>query len=102
MLPLLSSILQIFPLDPYDTPVMVMDLVDSDKAKGVTVPIIDDYVKIINQSCASHGSVVNVDKSTLVKVERNEFYNISKGAFAVVATGETAIYANIILRKGVI
>ena len=35
-------------------------------------------------------------------VERFDFYDKAKGAFAIIATGETAIYANIILQKGVV
>ena len=35
-------------------------------------------------------------------VERFAFYERAKKAYAVVATGETAIYANIILKKGVV
>ena len=35
-------------------------------------------------------------------LERNEFYNRSRNAYAVVASGEEAIYANIIIKKGVI
>ena len=35
-------------------------------------------------------------------VERFAFYDRAKKAYAVVATGETAIYANIILKKGVV
>jgi L-fucose mutarotase len=35
------------------------------------------------------------------RVERFAFYDRTKGAFAVVMTGETAKYGNIILKKGV-
>ena len=35
-------------------------------------------------------------------LERFEFYERAKKAYAVIATGETAIYANIIIKKGVI
>jgi L-fucose mutarotase len=34
--------------------------------------------------------------------DRFEFYERAKTAYAVVATGEEAVYANIILKKGVI
>jgi len=36
-----------------------------------------------------------------VGIPRAEFYDRARQAFAVVATGETATYANIILKKGV-
>ena len=35
-------------------------------------------------------------------LERFAFYDRAKQAYAVIATGETAIYANIIIKKGVI
>jgi hypothetical protein len=56
---------------------MVMDLVPSDKARGVKVPIIDDYIREINSSKA--GSTVKVEGNSLVRLERNEFYNVAKG-----------------------
>lgn len=40
--------------------------------------------------------------TTFVEVERFAFYEEAKKAYAVVSTGETAFYANIILRKGII
>ncbi|XP_066094422.1 fucose mutarotase isoform X5 [Saccopteryx bilineata] len=40
--------------------------------------------------------------SRLTKIERFEFYEEAKKAFAVVATGETALYGNLILKKGVL
>jgi L-fucose mutarotase len=36
------------------------------------------------------------------EVERFAFYERSKKAFCVVATGETALYGNLILKKGII
>ena len=35
-------------------------------------------------------------------MERCAFYERASRAFAVLATGETALYANVILKKGVI
>jgi L-fucose mutarotase len=39
--------------------------------------------------------------SSLAKVDRFAFYDLARDAFAIVATGDTATYANIILTKGV-
>ena len=36
------------------------------------------------------------------EIERFAFYERAKTAYCVVATGETALYANIILKKGVV
>ncbi|XP_030011413.1 fucose mutarotase [Sphaeramia orbicularis] len=91
---LLGAILKLMPLDTYvPSPAAVMDLVDSDKQKGLAVPVWDTYSQLLKQA----GS-----QSPLEKVERFAFYERAKKAFAVVATGETALYGNLILKKGVI
>nr|CAD7569864.1 unnamed protein product [Timema californicum] len=90
---LLEAILKFFPLDAYvDKPVAVMDPTPSDKAKGVKVTIWNDYQEIIEKHEAGKG---NFDV-----VERFAFYERAKRAYAVVQTGETALYSNIILKKG--
>ena len=38
----------------------------------------------------------------MLKLERFEFYERAKMAYAIVATGETAQYGNVILKKGVV
>jgi len=35
-------------------------------------------------------------------MERFAFYERAKAAYAIIATGESAIYANIILKKGIV
>ncbi|KAL4641085.1 fucose mutarotase [Arapaima gigas] len=91
---LLEAILKLFPLDTYVySPAAVMDLVDSDKQKGLPVPVWETYSCILNEA----GS----DKP-LEKVERFAFYQRAKKAFAVVATGETSLYGNLIIKKGII
>ena len=71
-----------------------MDLVANDKKKGIQTPIWNDYQFIVN---ASEGKSINVEL-----VERFDFYKRAKEAFAIVATGEKALYGNIILKKGVL
>ena len=44
----------------------------------------------------------NEGEKNIELIERFAFYERAKKAYAVVATGETAIYANIILKKGVV
>ncbi|XP_068927642.1 fucose mutarotase [Petaurus breviceps papuanus] len=92
---LLESILKLLPLDTYEpNSVVVMDLVESDKAKGLQTPDVwQTYKSLLSQAGF---------KVDLGKMERFAFYEQAKKAFAVVATGETALYGNIILRKGVI
>ncbi|KAM9344650.1 fucose mutarotase [Symphorus nematophorus] len=91
---LLEAILKLLPLDTYvPSPAAVMDLVDSDKARRLPVPVWDTYTQLLGQA----GS-----QAPLEEVERFAFYERAKKAFAVVATGETALYGNLILKKGVI
>jgi len=71
-----------------------MDVVNADKAKGMGCPIWEVYQTICNEA---EGKSVN-----FYKLERFEFYERAKQAFAIVATGETALYGNIILKKGVL
>lgn len=89
--PLLEAILQFFPLDQYaEKPVALMQVVPGDD----TVPTIwDEYRRIID---ASQDEPVAIEE-----VERFAFYDRAREAFAVVATSEKALYANIILKKGV-
>ncbi|KAF5901574.1 fucose mutarotase isoform X1, partial [Clarias magur] len=76
---LLESILKLFPLDSYvDCPAAVMDLVESDRQRGMVVPVWSCYTGLLVQA----GSGGDVEK-----LERSAFYERSKKAFAVVATG---------------
>ncbi len=87
---LLEAILEIFPLDAYDNNVYLMDKTEQDR--DLKVEIWDTYCDIV----AKH-----TDKKP-VFLERFEFYERSKKAYSIVVTGESAIYANIILKKGVV
>ena len=89
---LLDAILKFFPLDPYvEAPVSLMQVVPGDTVK---TPIWDVYKSIVNKHEPAHNKVQNV--------ERFAFYEQAKAAYAVVSTGEKALYANIILKKGVV
>lgn len=87
---LLSAILELFPLDAYDNNVYLMDKTESDK--DLKIEIWDTYKEITS---------AHTDKEP-VFLERFEFYERAKKAYAVVVTGESAIYANVILKKGVV
>ncbi len=90
--PLLEAILKVFPLDIYvEKPVALMQVVPGDT---VETPIWDEYDKILRSSGEKYDGFENV--------ERFAFYERAKNAYAVVATGESALYANIILKKGVV
>jgi len=89
---LLEAILSIFPLDQsVQKPVALMEVASGDPYQPV---IWDDYRKIVQ----GH----EPDFADFDYVERFAFYERAKKAYAVLATGEMALYANIILKKGVI
>jgi L-fucose mutarotase len=89
---LLEAVLRFFPLDPYvEAPVTLMQVVPGDTYKPT---IWDTYKKIIQKFPNKNSAIENV--------ERFAFYERAKKAFAVVATSETSLYANIILKKGVV
>ena len=89
---LLEAVLKFFPLDIYvDQPAALMSVVPGDDTK---LTIWEDYRKIIKASGEKF--------SDFEFVERFAFYERAQDAYAVVATSEKALYANIILKKGVI
>lgn len=42
------------------------------------------------------------DPAKIEMVERFAFYERARHAYAIIATGESAIYANVLLKKGVV
>ena len=90
---LLEAILELFPLDGYvDTPVALMAVVPGD-----TAPVPEIWKSYENILCKH-----DLKSCCIEYMDRFDFYERTKNAFAVVATGESAIYANILLKKGVI
>ena len=86
----LDAILSLYPLDTYvDAPVALMQV----GAGEGTPPIWAEYEKVVEK---------HQPGTKFEQVERFAFYERAKKAYAVVATGEGAIYANIALKKGVI
>ena len=91
---LLDAILQVIPLDTYvDTPAMLMAVSEQDK--DLQIPIWDTYKEIIAKHDARGAAAVG-------NYERFRFYEEAKNCCCIIQTGETAVYANIILQKGVI
>lgn len=89
--PLLDAMLRLFPLDTYvDSPVKLMQVVPGDT---VETPIWDEYAAIVELHAAG---------TKIEQAERFAFYDLAKEAYCVVQTGETALYANILLQKGVV
>ena len=89
---ILQAVLQFYPLDSYaDASVFVMQPVPGDPPRP---PIWDRFQELLD---VGEGKAVE-----LKRVERFAFYEQAKKAYAVVATSETALYANLILKKGVV
>ncbi len=90
---LLDAILQLFPLDTFvEAPVTLMSVVPGTVPDGEP-PIWSEFRNIIDKY--EPGKKIGFE-------ERFDFYDRSKQAYATVQTGETALYACVILKKGVI
>ncbi|HIQ82947.1 MAG TPA: fucose isomerase [Candidatus Pullichristensenella stercorigallinarum] len=88
---ILDAMLKFLPLDTYvDEPVLLMQTTPGDNAD---TSIWNDYRAIVEKH--QPGTKVGF-------LERFAFYDRAAQSYAVVATGETAVYANIILKKGVV
>lgn len=90
---LLEAILTVFPLDTYvETPASLMQVMPGDNAE---TPIWDEYKEIISKYDERGEKAIG-------QTERFAFYDEAKTAYAIIATGESALYANIMLQKGVV
>ena len=90
---LLEAILKVFPLDSYvEKPMNLMAVMEGDPVK---TPIWDEYKRIVKAETGKGSEVIG-------EIERFAFYEEAKKAYCIVATGEGAQYANILLQKGVI
>ncbi|OOF59559.1 L-fucose mutarotase [Rodentibacter myodis] len=88
---LLSAISPLFEFDAYaDAPLIMMQAVSGDTLD----PLVEQRYTAAIQSAVGNCPA-------LTRVERFAFYEQAKQAYAVVVSGETAKYGNIILKKGV-
>ena len=88
----LEAILRLYPLDPYvKAPVALMEVVPGDPCRPT---IWQDYRDALQE----RGS----RPDQIEMIERFAFYERARHAYAVIATGESAIYANVLLKKGVV
>ena len=88
----LEAVLKLLPLDTYADNFVLMQKMECDK--NMEIPVWKDYERI-----AAAG-----DKgfSKMTYIDRFEFYERAKKAYAIIATSETAQYANILLKKGLV
>ncbi|MGH7950501.1 MAG: L-fucose mutarotase [Limisphaerales bacterium] len=88
---LLDAILQLFPLDTFAKPAALMSVVPGDNYNPDIWPT---YKKMIQKHEPRFAD--------FEMMERHAFYDRAKKACAIVATGELARYANLILKKGLV
>ncbi|ONI43489.1 fucose isomerase [Candidatus Epulonipiscioides gigas] len=89
---ILEAILKLMPLDEYvDAATALMEVGKKDAS---TIPTIWATYKDLISKAEGNKNIEHI--------ERFKFYDKAKEAYAVIATGEAAIYANIILTKGVV
>jgi len=90
---LLEAILEVFPLDDFVShPASLMAVGNNDNEPKIW----SEYKKIINRH------EINALKNGFEEIERFEFYERAKTSYAIIQSGERELYANIILKKGVI
>lgn len=88
----LEAVLAFLPIDTFvDKPAAVMQPVDPGAPEP---PIWKDFRRLLEMT---EGRRVELEL-----IDRFAFYERSRRAYAIVATSETALYANIILKKGVV
>lgn len=90
---ILDAVLNLIPLDTYtEKPVALMEVVKGDTC-GIP-EIWQRYEEILTKYEPDHHGIDYT--------ERFAFYERAKNAYLIIATGEKAIYANILLKKGVV
>lgn len=82
------AVLSVLPLDEFvEVPVLTMEVVGN---SNEVPPAVAELRSIVG------------DKAKCGTLERHAFYARAKTCFAIVQTGETRLYGNIILKKGVV
>lgn len=87
---LLDGILPLFALDTYDDPIVMMGAASGDE---LDASVEEQYMAVVHRHAP--------EAKAPVRVERLAFYDRARSAFAVVMTGETRTYGNLLLKKGV-
>lgn len=90
---ILEAALKLLPLDSYvEKPVALMQVAGGDTCG--TPPIWETFQSVLER--------YESENSAIEYMERFSFYRRAEKAFLIIATGERAIYANILLKKGVV
>ncbi|MBO4413723.1 MAG: fucose isomerase [Clostridia bacterium] len=89
---ILDAVLSLLPLDTHVSENLI--LMEVTPGENVETPIWDEYKRIAEER--------EPGRARFGKTERFAFYDRAAKAYAVVATGERALYANVIVKKGVL
>ena len=91
---LLKAILTMIPCDSYcEQPISLMQTMDCDK--DLKIPIWDEYKKIVEKFDDRGENAIGF-------LERFDFYDAAKKSYCIIQSGEEAVYANVMIQKGVI
>lgn len=89
---ILDAVLKVLPLDSYvEKPVMLMEKVPGDETE---TPIWDEFKRVVER--------YESRTDCIGSIERFRFYEEAAKAYLIIATSERALYANIMLQKGVV
>ena len=86
---LLAAVIPLFELDSYAPPLVMMS------------PVAGDTLDAQVEACYRKALFGEREGEGITRIDRYAFYERAKRAFAIVVTGETAKYGNILLKKGV-
>lgn len=90
---ILEAILKVLPLDTYiERPVNLMEVMAGDT---VDTPIWEEYKELVKKYDKRGEKAIG-------NIERFQFYEEAKKAYAIIATSEGALYANVLIQKGVV
>lgn len=91
---LLDAVLSVIPCDSYtEHPVKLMQTMKCDR--DLKIPIWDEYKKIVGKHDARGDKAIGF-------LDRFDFYDEAKKSYCIIQSGEEAIYANVMIQKGVI
>jgi L-fucose mutarotase len=88
---MLDAILSLLPLDQYDDVAAISMQVVGDPDRRE--PIVEEFERIVKAHEPTH---------KVHSLERFAFYKRANAGYAIVQTGETRQYGNLILKKGIV
>jgi L-fucose mutarotase len=89
---ILRAILSVLPIDDFiPHPLLTMQVVGEPQS---IPPAVAELLRIANEAGVADHQIASTD--------RHDFYRIARDSFAIVATGDRRLYANIAITKGVI